>query len=269
MYNLHCHSIHSHDGKNTVFEMCEQAIKDNLQGLAITDHVDLTLYKQRDIFNQISLSIQNTLSAKEIYKDKLNVLVGLEMGEATVEPTLANEILSIKGVDFILASRHFVPSFGHESDFGYSDIPLWSNAKIARFLDEYYNELLKMVETTDFDSLAHLTLPLRYINGIYNKNYDLSNHDKIIENVLSALAKKKKALEINTSNVKSHNLFMPNDYYVKMFLSLGGKYFTVGSDSHVTTKMTNGLLEGYQMIKDLGVNDFYFYENRKPKKFTL
>ncbi len=267
MYNLHCHSIHSHDGKSTVFEMCEEAIKQNLQGLAITDHVDLIFYEQRNVYKEIKASIENTKKAKELYKDKLNVLVGLEMGEATLYPQLAEEIFALGNVDFVLASRHFVPSFGHESDFGYSDIPLWSNAKIGRFLDEYYEELLKMVETTDFDSLSHLTLPLRYINGHYNKGYDITKHDKIIESLLKALAKKEKALEINTSNYNSHNIFMPNDYYIKMFLSLGGKYFTVGSDSHITTKMTNGLKEGYQLLKDLGVKDFYYYENRKPKKF--
>ena len=269
MYNLHCHSTHSHDGKSSVFEMCEQAIKDNLQGLAITDHVDLTLYEQRNIFNEISFSISETLKAKEIYKDKLNVLVGLEMGEATLRPDLEKEILSIGNVDFVLASRHFITAFGYESDFGYSDIPLWSNAKIGAFIEEYYSQLYQMVDSTDFDSLSHLTLPLRYINAIYKKDYDITKHDKIIESVLSLLAKKEKALEINTSNYNSHGLFMPDEYYVKMFLSLGGKYFTVGSDSHVNTKMTNGLKEGYEFLKSLGVKDFYYYEKRKPKKFKL
>ena len=263
MFNMHTHSTHSHDGKNTVFEMCEEAYKRGLKGIAITDHVDLTLYKLRNVFNEISKSIEDAIQAKKQYANKMKVLVGLEMGEATLEPIKAKEIYSLKGVDFILLSRHFMPSFSYESEFGFSDIPLWSTKKLDRFCEEYYTAILDAVKNTDFDSVAHLTLPLRYFNGKYNKGYDLTKFDNLIKEILKSVVKQKKALEINTSNFINYNIFMPDEYYIKMFLSLGGKYFTVGSDAHNTTNMANGLKEGYNLLKSLGVEEYCYFENRK------
>ncbi len=264
MYNLHTHSIHSHDGKNTVDELCQEAIVKNLKGLAITDHIDLLLFKERDIYNQALLCRDDVIKAKEKYGDKLNVLFGLELGEEYYEPALADKMRSIEDVDVILGSLHFYKPLGYEYDLAYGDITIWSTNKIKETLSGYIGVLQTMAESYDFDVLSHITYPLRYINHRYKKGYDFTAHYNEIELLLKTIIKREKALELNTSNAKE-GFFMPDEDILKMYKALGGKLITLEADSHKKENIDNGLILGEELIKKCGFKEYYYYENRKPK----
>ena len=264
MYNLHSHSIHSHDGKNTVDEMCKSAIEKNLSGLAITDHIDLLLFEERDIYNQALKCRENVLKAKQQYKGKLKVLFGLELGEEYYEPSLADKMRAIPDIDVILASIHFYKPLGYEYDLAYGDVSIWSEKKIYETLSGYIGVLKTTTENYDFDVLSHITYPLRYINHRYKKDYDFKKHYDQITCLLQALIKREKALELNTSNAKE-GFFMPDESILKMYKDLGGKYITLGADSHKKENIDNGLALGEKLLKKCGFTEYYYYENREPK----
>ena len=60
-----------------------------------------------------------------------------------------------------------------------------------------------------FDILAHLTYPLRYINGIAKLNVDISQYNEIISESFRLLIQNGKGIEINKTDI----LWIQNSVY--------------------------------------------------------
>ena len=107
--DLHTHSIYSFDGlpEATLQSIAEQAIAKGLSHIAITDHCDIDcelagLYQPFDkaeVFSAIK-------AVKEAYRDRLTVLVGLELGGGNHCPRETRALLDENPYDIVLASIH-------------------------------------------------------------------------------------------------------------------------------------------------------------------
>ncbi|MBQ7573057.1 MAG: PHP domain-containing protein [Clostridia bacterium] len=71
--DLHNHTTFSYDGTNTPEEIIENAIAHSIDVIGITDH-------QFSIGRDISNYYKRLLECKEKYKNKITVLIGLEIG---------------------------------------------------------------------------------------------------------------------------------------------------------------------------------------------
>jgi histidinol-phosphatase (PHP family) len=202
--------------------------------------------------------------AKEAFEGELLVLQGLELGQAIYNKPLAEEILDNFKYDFILGSIHNLKDM---EDFYFLD---YSQYNIDELLTKYFEAELELAQWNKFDSLAHLTYPLRYIVAREKIKVDISKYYDIIDEIFITLIKNDKALEINTSG-----LFMemkdtlPNKELIKRFKNFGGKYVTVGSDSHYCDKIGQGIENGYDILKECGFDYFTIFEKREPMLVTI
>lgn len=122
-----------------------------------------------------------------------------------------------------------------------------------------------MIEKTDFDVLSHLTCPLRYINGKYQRGLDLSVFSGEIHTIFEMIIQKGIALEVNTSGIGSaFNEWMPNPSLIKLYRDMGGRLLTIGSDAHIPQNIGNAFLETKKMLSDLGFVSYCYYEKRSP-----
>ena len=126
-----------------------------------------------------------------------------------------------------------------------------------------------MIETTDFDILAHLTCPLRYIKGKYKIDVDMSRYEKKIEKILSQIIQRDIALEVNTSSFEMLGSFMPSADILKKYYDMGGYLITLGSDAHVASDASKSFNEAISEIKKIGFEGLYYYKNRKQIKITI
>lgn len=123
--------------------------------------------------------------------------------------------------DFILGSLHCLKG---QPDFWQVD---YEKNDPFEFFDMYLDQLYELVKWNGFDSLAHLTYPLRYINGEHHFGLELSNYAEKVDEILKLLAKNEKALEINTSGYRqAYGKPLPDFDVVKKFKELGGRYIT-------------------------------------------
>ena len=53
-----------------------------------------------------------------------------------------------------------------------------------QYFDKYLDDMITMINTCDFDILAHLTCPLRYINGKYGMGLSCKDYIAKIQNIL-------------------------------------------------------------------------------------
>ena len=268
--DTHVHSNNSFDGNNSVEEICLKAIEKGISILAITDHLEapeIRLGEKSQFGNMrqmISDSYRDAERCSEEFGDKLNVIKGVELGEPMHYPKLTKSALEIADFDFILASVH---NLKDEEDFYYLD---YSDVNIPLMFRKYFDELLDTAENAEFDSLAHLTYPLRYIVERTDIRPDLSVYSETIDDIFKALIKREKALEINTSGLsKPIGTTLPDINYVKRFRELGGKYITIGSDAHRTEDLAKGIEKGMEIARICGFEHYTVFENRKPRMVEI
>jgi histidinol-phosphatase (PHP family) len=152
-------------------------------------------------------------------------------------------------------------------DFFFLD---YKNYDIDELLTRYFDGLLELCQWGAFDSLAHLTYPLRYIVAREKINVDMNKYQDVCDAIFEELIKNDKALEINTSG-----LFMdmkdtlPNISFVKRYKKLGGRYITVGSDSHYANRVCQGIEQGLDIARAAGFDSVTVFEKRQPRLITI
>lgn len=261
--DTHTHSIHSFDGNHSVKSLCESALNKGIRYLAITDHCEIDAENFNfEVF--CKKQYEDTTAAKKLFKRQINVYNGIELGQAIYNKPLAEQILSRYDYDFVLGSIHNLEKM---EDFYFLD---YNHYDITELLNRYFDALIALCEWGNFDSLAHLTYPLRYICGKYKINVDLKNFYGKIDKILNILIDKEISLEVNVSGLGMEiKDFLPGREIVCRYKSLGGKYITIGSDSHYSEKIGDFIDEGLDMIKSCGFDYITIYEHRKPKLIEI
>lgn len=262
-YDMHTHSKHSFDGNDACRLMGESAVKAGLKGIAITDHCEIDA---KDCCFDIWCSNQysDVNDNKAAFENRLTVFKGIELGQAIYNKPLAEKILRACDYDFVLGSIHNLENM---EDFYFLD---YNDFDVYELLDKYFDSLLALCEWNAFDSLAHLTYPLRYITGKYKINVDLSRFSDKIDSILYLLVKNEKALEINTSGYFNElRDILPNAAIVKRFKELGGKHITIGSDSHHHNKIGFGIEQGMDAAKQCGFDYITIYKKHNPQLIPI
>ena len=137
--------------------------------------------------------------------------------------------------------------------------------EVYGLLDKYFEEMLLLSKWNGFDTLAHLTYPLRYIMGNYGIKVDLKKYDGIVDEIFKTVIGNGKALEINTSGLRQKiGVTMPTVDYVRRFKELGGELLTIGSDAHFTEHVDAGINEGFAIAQAAGFEYVTYFEKHKP-----
>ncbi len=259
----HTHSHCSFDGTDSIVMMCEKASSSGLYSITITDHCECNEYFKENYRDAISNSILEISRARALYHDRVKVYTGVELGQPTQDIKACEDALSLTEYDFVLGSLHNMLG---EQDFYFLK---YTPESVPALLTRYFDEVLNLVNFGKFDSLAHLTYPLRYIIGS-GIQVDLSDYSRAIETVLKALVKNHLALEINTSGLRQKiGKTLPDETIVKRFHELGGLYVTLGSDAHRWGDIGSGIEDGLEMLYKCGYTHFTVYEKRQPQLLPI
>ena len=263
--NYHFHSICSFDGDYPLTDLCAAAKAGNVTCLCLTDHCDLVdeYGKPDDSFSWEAVNRQLS-EARRLYPE-LEIRRGVELGQAILRPGAAERVLSEPGIDFVLGSMH-----NSRQGLDYYWIEFQSEQHCYGLIEDYLLCLLELSRTDYFDSLAHLTYPLRYMRGKYGFQVDFRKCDDLVYEILKTLVHRGKALELNTSGYRNHGGEpLPPAYILNMYRELGGDLITIGTDAHEPEHMTDGLSRGYGLLRQCGFRYLTVYKNRKPQQRLL
>lgn len=268
--DMHTHSHCSFDAKHSVDEMCRAAIQRGLYALAVTDHCEAPFIRfgadcEFGCFDeQIPQSFADATAAREKYAGTLKVLRGMELGEPMHDAAQTARALAYGDFDFILASVHNLKNM---QDFYYMN---YSGVAIDRLLAQYFDELTETAAFPHFDSLSHLTYPLRYIVAGTGQFPDLTKHAERIDTIFKILIKNQKALEINVSGLfKELQCTLPDEALVRRFRELGGTYITIGTDAHSADMVGKGIEQGMEVARRAGFTHYAIYEQHQPVLLPL
>lgn len=270
--DMHTHSSNSHDAKSTLVEMCEKNIELGCPMFAVTDHFDGADCKSRDYITPIKNSSRDVDQCRRIYGGKVEILKGIEIGEYIYSPKESIQMSELCDFDVIIGSQHFFYLDGRAVTHSTFDFSYMSEDEIHGIFCEYFDDILKMINDRafSFDILAHLTYPSRYINGKFSRTEDIHRYDDKIAEILKIAIKRDIAVEVNTSNLKTaYPFLMPDRKILEMYKSFGGKLLTAGSDAHNAEGLCCGFRETFEVLKDIGFRELYYFKKRMPFGYII
>lgn len=271
MFDNHSHTQYSGDipaGKgNSVREMCISAIEKGLSGIAITDHFDIDGIRDGFFPPLDHDSIARDIAlAREEFGNKLQILHGIELGQATHMPEESHAQLNSRPYDIVLGSVHAVRGI---IDFADTDIKSMTKNEYLALWDLYIKEMLDTIEWGNFDVLTHITYPKRYYlaNGITDFPDIKERGREYFEPVLKAVISKGITLECNTSGLRqAMGECLPNADLLSFYYELGGRDVTIGSDAHKARDLGANFKETTEMLKAIGFTKLAKF-NRRNKEF--
>lgn len=259
IFDCHTHTHFSHDSECDPHDSLKAAKERRIAGFAITDHCDIEFCGDRDVKTPIKKS---AVCAHEMGN---GVLAGVEIGEGIWHKKDAEGVIAGSDFDIVLGSVHAVRYRNYTQPYSGIDFSFLSQNEISEYISAYFDDMLEMIKTTDFDVLSHMTCPLRYISGKYGIAVDLKNFADKTDIILNEIISRGVALEINTSCLDTdYNFLMPDIPIIERYKELGGYLLTLGSDAHIAKRIAHGFDYALSELSRLGFKNIYYYKNRKP-----
>ena len=268
--DTHIHSEYSHDSTCPVSQIYQAALEKQMDVVCITDHCDL--YPNHDVDGLLAYRKQVVEGIAESIKNCacVEILTGVELGGGFIEPEIAKMVIQDQPYDVVIGSVHGIMFRGVRTSTSKFDFGSADEASMMEYLEGYMDAAIYIAEQMDVDVLAHLTYILRYINGKYDKNMDWHIFEDKIKRVFRALIERKIALEINTSCVGSaYDVWLPEKEIVALYIEMGGRLFTLGSDAHKSEKIGNGFEAVTEFLRQKGIETLVYYKQRIPQFYQI
>ena len=261
----HSHSLFSMDSDNPVDKMCEKAIEKGLSELAITDHLDINTHEVlrnlEPVFDHEG-AYNALCDAREKYRGRLKVTVGVELGQVHDDPDFARSIVERYDYDQVIGSLHNLRGM---PDFYLMAFYKITDRQCQLFLSQYYKELCEIVDIGCFDTLAHITYPMRYFK---EGGHDLSleSHIPAIRDIFEKIIDKGIALEVNTSGYrKNMECPLPDYDILRLYYEMGGRLITIGADAHYVEDIGADVRLTCEELKKIGFTHIASFTQRRAE----
>ena len=264
--DMHTHSKFSFDGDPCLSPdaFCRAAIQKGITDIALTDHFEANYETTLDelprtVIYDHEAACAEILEAKEKYKDKLNLIFGIEIGQANQATDKARELLAAHDYEFVIGSIHNLRGM---RDFYYMNFDDVSDAQISQWINGYFDELCEVVDVQPkIDTVAHITYIIRYL-AFAGRSYDLTPHYENIAKLYNKIIARDIALEVNTSTIwKGLGFSLPDEKLLGLYRECGGRLITVGSDSHTAKNLADCVPQAFSMLKSCGFDSVLTVRN--------
>lgn len=261
--DYHLHSNCSPDGKLTMAQVAEEAVRRGLDEICFTDHLD-TIYwvtnAPRTDFDWEKAQSQFR-EAQERFGDRLVMKLGVELGEANLSFERAEILLKNAPVlDFCIGSVHTMSEKMACKDLYY--LEEGSEASYRETIEDYLESELKLARWGKFNVMGHLTLPLRYLKEHLRVNLDFEPWMDRVEEIFREIIPKGVGIECNTNR---GNEPLPYERILRRYREMGGEIITLGSDAHTAQHVGCAIRERQELLKECGFTYFCTFTAGKPE----
>ena len=249
--DFHVHSTCC-DGKNTLEEMVRAAIDLKMTRIGFSGHAYTS-------FSEVyCMSLEDTekyardiAELKEKYKDKIEILCGLEMDYFSDKPQIKTDYL-IGSVHYVKKDGKFLDVDSAEEHFK-SYVESYFDGDYYAYAEEYYALVGDVINKTNADIVGHFDLMCKFNEG--NRLFDTQN-PRYIAAARAAIDKLilcGKPFEINTGAISRgyRTEAYPEIQFLKYIAEKGGRVI-LSSDSHSANTLCYKFEEYERIAKDIG-----------------
>ena len=259
--DLHTHSKYSPDSRCEVSDMALSQREKGTSIFAVTDHFDFPNRCDEESVKKIINSISDVRNTKV---EGVEILAGIELARGNRCPEMVKSLIDLCNFDVIIGSVHGVELNGVFLRPSTTDFSVFNKEETKIIIDNYFDYLYRVI---DFgcDTVAHISYMARYI-----KQFDINENIHKFKDAFKMIIEKDISLEINTGYLKKNNCdFAPSRDLLKIYLDMGGKKITLGSDAHTTENASFCFNEAKEMLSSLNIKTAFYYKNRKPIEYEL
>ena len=261
--DFHTHTVWSPDSEAPMAAMCAAAERAGLYAMAVTDHVEMSAYREDGYDKALAGSYREAGEMQARCAGRLRIARGVELGEPLQGLELTEQLLADYDFDFVIGSLH---NLKNEQDFYFMD---FEGRDILPLLDRYFVEVLEMVRWGRFHTLAHLTYPFRYFPS-ERRPADYRRWREPIDEILRTVAEKGLALEINVSGLRQPiGKTLPDLPLIRRFREVGGELITVGSDAHRPEDIARPIGDGLTIAKEAGFRYVAAFFGGRPELLPI
>lgn len=253
IYDTHIHTLFSTDSKLNIEDAVNRADNDNI-GMIVTEHIDFNYpVKGEFVFN-----VDEYFKKYEKYRND-KVMLGVEIG-MTEEIKKDNKNLNDNyEFDYVLGSIHFV------NNIDLYDKIMYKDTSKRDVFEDYFKTMINCLECHDYiDSLAHIDYISRYAT-YDDPEIHYNEYSDYIDEVFKSIIDKGIVLEINTRRLNKKDICDNMLAIYKRYGELGGKFVTIGSDSHDKDSIGMNFKNALEMAEACGLNPVYF--NKRVMKY--
>lgn len=261
------HSSFSADSDTPMEVMIHRAVETGLQGITFTEHLDPDYPVTPDNLD-FSLDIpaykEKLAELSDIYRDKIQVRFGIELGLQMHLGESFDSLLSQTPFDFVIGSSHLV----HGCDPYYPEF--FEGRKEFLCYMEYFESILENISAYDgFDVYGHIDYVVRY-GPNKNREYSYGRYKDILDEILKKLISMGKGIELNTGGYH-YGLGEPNPCtaVIRRYRELGGEIITIGADAHTPDKIACAFDKAASVLEACGFHYYTIFKDRKPEFISL
>ena len=200
LWDFHVHTNFT-DGKNSVEEMVEEALKRKISLLIFTEHTEPWLNHQEDWFKEYCAQIN---FFKQKYRQEIELKIGIETPATDYTGGLEMNDEMDKHSEFILGAAHRYPGLGNRRVRDLNE---------QEAINFEYNTLMALAENPKIDAIAHI--------GATCSKYVESFPEKLTRNIIKTAAKNHIAIEINQQYHQPLSAFINICMEEKAIITLG------------------------------------------------
>jgi len=263
LWDCHMHSSFSADSDTPMEVMIHRAVETGLQGITFTEHLDPDYPVTPDNLD-FSLNIpaykEKLAELSDMYKDKIQVRFGIELGLQMHLGEYFDSLLSQTPFDFVIGSSHLV----HGYDPYYPEF--FEGRKEFLCYMEYFESILENISAYDgFDVYGHIDYVVRY-GPNKNREYSYGRYKDILKKLISM----GKGIELNTGGYH-YGLGEPNPCtaVIRRYRELGGEIITIGADAHTPDKIACAFDKAASVLEACGFRYYTIFKDRKPEFISL
>ena len=271
LVDMHTHSGHSHDSVCHIRDMAGAQQEKGMYGFAVTDHCDIFKCEYEDVTQNIHASVMEVEKLRrEQVSDSIRILSGLEIGEGIWYPRVMEDVLKMRDYDVVISSVHTIKYETYAGPYPSIDYLTLSTEELREYIARYLDDVLLAIQIVPSDVLAHLFLPLRYINGKYGLGIDCRVFEDKVRTILKAIIQRGIALEINTSCMQEDGQdWFEQDWLLGIYREMGGLLVTLGSDAHRAEDAARKFGQAVALLRKHRFRNCFYYEKRRSIQCTI
>lgn len=265
LIDYHTHHVRCGHAVGELEEYVLRGIEMGLSQIGLSDHMPLlhvdpaTYYPEMAMpMDELPRYVEECLSLKERYKDRIDVRVGLEGDFIEGYEAEIEQLVTSYPWDYVIGSVHFL---GEWDISDYRQTHNWEGKNILTVYEQYYDAVKKAVATGFYDIMGHIDVIKRF--G-YRPASENSRDVEALENsALSAVQKSGMVMELNASGLsKACKEMFPSKRMVSEAFRLGIPV-TIGSDAHDPLKLGEHLEHARALLWDVGYRQLSAFEQRR------
>ena len=265
--DYHLHSRISPDASASMTEMAEAAIRQGLQEICFTDHVEPIQFgttRPKEGYDWAPMAAEFR-AAQAAAGERITLRLGAELGDPVwgikrMEAMLA----SAPVLDFCIGSIHTLSERMDGRDLYF--LRPRNVEETQACLADYLGQVKKLAEWGRFQVLGHLTLPLRYLNEGHGMGASFDGFEEEIAEIFRIIIPKGIGIELNTNR---GNTPLPDGKWLRLYRTLGGEIITLGTDAHTPAAVGCALREGQALLRESGFRRFCTFRRGTPEWHAL